>query len=839
MSPPRGSTVHKDPFKQEGLMTWTIIRHPVIRRVVVRQAAFRAVGFAAVAILLAPEVAHAQNTFPLLNTGSTVTWNTAPWTLSGSSVQPPQTATQIGLLQGGGTMTIDDTSTNTTPAGLLIGWNGNFSVAVTSGTLTVGATSGDAFGTFGLTVGESGPGLGQANFTQTGGLVTAPLVNLGRQGGASVGTYTLTGGTLATAVIQRRNGSGVLNLNGGTIMVSGSAANLVASLITTNVQAGGGFIDTNGFNATIAAPLAGVGGLTKLGTGTLTLSGSNSYLGNTSISAGSLAFTSDASQTLSGAISGAGGLTKSGSGTLTLSGSNSYSGNTTISAGAVQIGNGGTTGSISGNAAVSAGAALTFNRSDDLIYGGIVSGAGGLAKLGAGTLTLSASNSYTGLTTISAGTLQNGSTTAATTNVNEGNYSVASGARLVFGRNIDDFRFTAQSISGAGDVEFVGQAAGYFTFRTVGPPYSGSLTYTGRTIVNLTSSTSALWYQNALWLEKDNVLPNQTVLELQSGKVITRSQAASGLTVAGLTGNAGTRISTDQSSANIQKWTINVASGTSYTFAGSIGSFGSPTTNNIALTKTGAGTQILSGSNPYTGGTTITGGRLEIAPAGGLAATGTVTINGLGADFQYNASTALTAPLTFTQGTISGTGTIGTAVNVGSGRIISPGNSPGVQAYASGLTWSPGGAYTWEINDAAGVAGTNWDLLQVSGSALNLSGLSSENRFNLDLTTLLDTVGGQMMNYVDGQSYTFSLATYASLVLPAGFSGNDLTSLFNPSFANWQNPAPSVANVSIVNDAATGTINLVIVPEPSAIALLAAAAAAAALPRVRRRTRGT
>lgn len=137
------------------------------------------------------------------------------------------------------------------------------------------------------------------------------------------------------------------------------------------------------------------------------------------------------------------------------------------------------------------------------------------------------------------------------------------------------------------------------------------------------------------------------------------------------------------------------------------------------------------------------------------------------------------------------------------------------------------------------VAGTNWDLLQVSGGALDLSGLSSENRFILDLTTLTGTVGGQMANYVDGQSYTFSLATYASLDLPNSFSGNDLTSLFNPSFSNWQNPAPSLANVSIVNDAATSTINLVIVPEPSAVALLAAAAAAAALPRVRRRPSGT
>jgi hypothetical protein len=132
--------------------------------------------------------------------------------------------------------------------------------------------------------------------------------------------------------------------------------------------------------------------------------------------------------------------------------------------------------------------------------------------------------------------------------------------------------------------------------------------------------------------------------------------------------------------------------------------------------------------------------------------------------------------------------------------------------------------------------GTNWDVLNVSGGALDLSGLSAGNTFNLDLTTLTGSASGPMANYVDGQAYTFSLATYASLSLPAGFSGTDLTSLFSLSFDNWENAAPSLANVSIVNNPATSTINLVVVPEPGTLALAAMALTAAAAWKLRRRS---
>ncbi len=281
--------------------------------------------------------------------------------------------------------------------------------------------------------------------------------------------------------------------------------------------------------------------------------------------------------------------------------------------------------------------------------------------------------------------------------------------------------------------------------------------------------------------------------------------------------------------------TLDVAAGATKTLAGVL-SGGSSSLN---VTKTGAGTQVFQGANSHSGTTSVLAGRLEVASSGNLAAGG-VTINGATADLRWNSSTSMTRPLTFTAGTISGSGTIGVAVTVGSGQAISPGNSPGIQAYTSGLTWNPGGTYVWETNALTGTAGTNWDMIAVSGGALDLSGLSGTNQFILDLTTLAagDVAGGLASPY-DGGSYMFQIASYASLGLPVGYSsaaGSDLTALFSfNSLANWQGAKPAVGDISvIVNSTATG-VDLVIVPEPGGIALAGIGIAAAVYALRRRR----
>ena len=122
-------------------------------------------------------------------------------------------------------------------------------------------------------------------------------------------------------------------------------------------------------------------------------------------------------------LTGAGLLNKEDGGMLILTGENSYSGGTTVSGGVLQIGDGGASGSIRGD--VSNGGTLAFKRSDDVSFGGVVSGTGILAQLGAGVLSLTGdSSAFAGVTEIRAGTLAIDGQLGGVTNV-------LSGARLI------------------------------------------------------------------------------------------------------------------------------------------------------------------------------------------------------------------------------------------------------------------------------------------------------------------------------------------------------------------------------------------------------------------------
>jgi autotransporter-associated beta strand protein len=119
-------------------------------------------------------------------------------------------------------------------------------------------------------------------------------------------------------------------------------------------------------------------------------------------------------------------IVKLGAGTWTLTGSNTYSGTTTISGGILQIGAGGTSGSLA-SATIVNNATLAFNRADDLTYAGNISGTGSLTKLGEGALTLTGANTYSGLMRVSGGTLV---LTDGGLAVNTSGYALNSGAML-------------------------------------------------------------------------------------------------------------------------------------------------------------------------------------------------------------------------------------------------------------------------------------------------------------------------------------------------------------------------------------------------------------------------
>jgi autotransporter-associated beta strand protein len=155
----------------------------------------------------------------------------------------------------------------------------------------------------GIGFGQGGNLTGTSTFTQNGGTVTffsdggtiaggSGSVNLGNGGSTGTYVYNLNGGTLMAPSVSKTSAgaNGSFNFNGGTLKATTSTTTFMEGLSAANVQNGGAIIDTNGYNITIGQALldAGTGGLTKQGTGTLTLSGANTYDGANLVSAGTL-----------------------------------------------------------------------------------------------------------------------------------------------------------------------------------------------------------------------------------------------------------------------------------------------------------------------------------------------------------------------------------------------------------------------------------------------------------------------------------------------------------------------------------------------------------------------
>jgi outer membrane autotransporter protein len=186
-------------------------------------------------------------------------------------------------------------------------------------------------------------------------------------------------------------------------------------------------------------------------------------------------------------LSGTGPLSKLGAGTLVLLASNSYSGGTTITGGVLQLGNGGTSGSIVGN--VVDNAVLAIDHSDTVTFPGVISGSGRFAQIGPGTTFLTAVNSYAGGTLVANGTLVGSATSF-------GGGPVLDNATLVFDQPTN--ASFANPISGSG--QLIKQGAGALNL-TGNSPLSGPTTVlAGLLSVNGTLAPSIVTVDNGATL---------------------------------------------------------------------------------------------------------------------------------------------------------------------------------------------------------------------------------------------------------------------------------------------------------------------------------------------------
>lgn len=413
-----------------------------------------------------------------------------------------------------------------------------------------------------------------------------------------------------------------------------------------------------------------------------------------------------------------------------------------------------------------------------------------LTKLGLGNLFLSAPGTFTGATYL-----------------NEGG---------IYTQNANVLQFSTLVMGGGNLNLTAAPLLGGLSAASAGTGYDIALTR-NLTVGNNNSSTT---YAAVLSSTSNLTKVGTGTLTLSGSNTYTGTTAIS----AGVLriGGAGRLIGTTGTYAG----NVSVAAGSTFQYDSTANStLSGVISGSGGLGQSGAGKLTLLGANSYTGSTIISAGTLALGAGGSLAGSQTIVAGNAGSsgavlDLSVQAGVGNT--FTFAAGQkVMGNGTIDLAG--GTLRVpgmLAPGNSPGNLTINGNLAWQSSDAgYQWEINDATGSAGTNWDLLTVTG-ALDLTSLSGASTYLLDLTTLTSlNAAGPMANYVDGGSYTWSLVSASSVLLASGTAaaGTDITSLFNVSFANWANTAPSAGNYSVRVASDGQGINLVIVPEPNTI----------------------
>jgi len=528
---------------------------------------------------------------------------------------------------------------------------------------------------------------------------------------------------------------------------------------------------SNTFSGTINNNGSGVAALTKVGTGTLTLSGANPFTGSLLVKNGNLAVATVNNASAVGPLGNSANAVVLGDGTGTT-GTLEYTGSTAASTKPFALTNGGF------------GAFQIDTSGQTLTLSAVVSGGGGLIKTGAGGLTLSGVNTYSGGTTVSNGTL-----TLSTAQTGGGALAVVSGATLGVAVSGGGSLAASTVTLGGGAINFSGVSS------TANPAINGSgaLTVSGPVILNVSGTlginTYPLIHGGSLAGAGGFVL-GTVPIGITAGIVTNGTTIALNVTAAtpdvwtGVTStnwdtatsgnwtfNGGATVYADgvlvqfddSSSTTNVNLAINVAPGgmvinntnNNYTFASANGSaIGGSTT----LTKNGNGSVSLAGlANTYTGGTVLNGGSVLVSADSNLGnSAGSLLLNGaqLTVTTGYSSSRNLllgtaganvlnvagSQTLTLS-GSAANSGGAGALVKAGTGTLVF--NTAGT--FSGGTTISNG---TVEVDTSGNTSQFGTGPVTNSGGTLtiNING-NTGNTYDYANSLVLD---GGTLNNADG-----------------------------------------------------------------------------------------
>ena len=568
---------------------------------------------------------------------------------------------------------------------------------------------------------------GDANFLTNSNDVTLSgnISGDGRLVKLDLGTLTLTGTNSFTGGIDVQLGA-----------VRGNTDSLLGDIALSSVASS--VIFDQATDGTYTGTLSGDGAVTKLGTGRLTLSGTNTYLGGTTINGGALVISDDAN------LGDASGTLSLDGGTLSAVGYFEMNRLTTLGAGG--------------------GTFETQDIDDDLTLHGVIQGSGGLTKTGDGFLELAGTNTYLGGTTINGGYLGISDDT---------NLGDASGALRLDGGTLtmfNSFEIARNITLGAGGGAF--EVYDDFDEVTLSGTIDGvgGLTKIGFGLLELTGTNTYLGdttiHEGGLAIDSDASLGDL------SGDIHIGPGAALGL---------NNDITTARDVTLDLLGGIATLGGTS-TFTGVI-------SGNGILSKLTEGTLILDGANTYDGGTIVDEGTLRLGTNGSLASTGNLLILP-DATFDLNGRTQTVGALfgegflllgsgAFTTdsdddglygGVISGTGSFtkagdsvlelyginthtgGTNIN-GGGLIIT--DDANLGDTASVLSFNGGFLHTYDaitsqrnviLNTLGGTIDTEGYDSSFSGNFSGLGGLTKEGDGRLELLGTNDYAGSTVIN---------------------------------------------------------------------------------------------